>query len=115
MSFGLFVSAISLYVMLFTSGFLEFLIDPDFEKDSFQAFKAFGYFLLMGGFMLSIGVVAIYQATIPTWILRLELNDGYTQVFSLKKLFETNEVFKLAQFLRTSFSKDQLIIDNRIG
>lgn len=113
--FGLTLAIASLYVLLFTSGFLDFLLNNSIQGDSVRAFKAFGHFLIMGGFLLAIGGVAIFQATFPTWVMKIELTNGKTDVMALNKLFETNEVFKLAQFLRTNFSTGQLIIDRRIG
>ncbi|MEQ6165570.1 hypothetical protein AAOE16_00130 [Ekhidna sp. MALMAid0563] len=115
LAFGLTLTISSLYVMLFTSGFLDALLNDNSQGDSFQAYKAFGQFFIMGGFLLAMGGVAIYQALAPTWVMRLELTDGSTDVMSLTKLFETNEVFKLARFLRTNFSTDKILIDNRIG
>ncbi|MEP1094914.1 MAG: hypothetical protein ABJG78_07365 [Cyclobacteriaceae bacterium] len=114
LAFGLTLTISSLYVALFTSGFLEAMLNSNFEGGSGLAIRAFGLPMLMIVFLVATGGLAIYQATVPTWILRTEFRDGSTHVFNLNKLFKTNEVSKLAQFLRANFSTNQLIIDNRI-
>lgn len=113
--FGLTMTVLSLYVIVITSGFPDSFFNDSYQGDSVPVFKAFGYFLIMGGFLLALGGFAIYQAIFPTWVLKIELTDGSTDVMSINKLFETNEVFKLARFLRANFSSNQLSIDNRIA
>lgn len=113
--FGLLIIISSFYLMLFTSGFLESLFNYEAVTRSYYAFKGFGLFLLMGGFLLVFGSVAIYHAIIPTWVLRLELNDGSRNIMSLKELIKTNKVLKLVQLLETKLGKDQLEIDHRLA
>ncbi|MEQ6119770.1 hypothetical protein [Reichenbachiella sp. MALMAid0571] len=113
--FGLILISISLYVILITSGFLEVILTTNFEGDSFSAYKTFSYFLLMGGFLIAIGGVAIFQATYPIWIMRAEFTDGTHHVFGLQKLFEVNEVFTFIRFLRENFTLIKLEIDDRIA
>lgn len=116
LSFGLVLILISVYFLLLSSGFIENVIYNRVEPgESVRAFKTVGYLLIMFGFILAIGSVAVYQATFPTWVLRTEFGDGTFDVFSLNKLFETNEVFNLSRYLRTNFRPDQLEIDDRIA
>ena len=113
--FGLTLTFSSFYVMLFASQYLNALLSYHASGDSFWPFESFGYFLIMGFFLLAIGVVAIFQAIVPTWIMKIELTDGKKELMPMNKLFESNDVFEFVQFLRYSFSDSQLVIDKRIG
>lgn len=114
--FGLIVIGASVYFFLVSSGFIEIIINNDIEPGfSVKAFRGFGYLIIMIGFLLALGGVAIYQATFPTWIMRTEFKNGTFEIFSLKKLFIKNEVFELTRFLRKNLSSSKLKIDNRIG
>ncbi len=70
---------------------------------AFEAYKGLGQFFIMGGFLISLGAVAIFQAVVPTWVLKVGIKEGSTHVLSLKKLIQTKEVLKLARF----YAQDQ--------
>jgi hypothetical protein len=116
LTFGLTLILVSLYFLLYSSGFIDNILNNRVEPgESIRDFKTFGYLLIMFGFVIAIGGISVYQATFRTWVLRTEFNDGTYDVFALNKLFDTNELFKLARYLRTNFRSDQLEIDNRIA
>jgi len=82
--------------------------DEEFAYTDFM--ELYYYIILTGGFFLSVGIISLWQAIIPTWILRVYLKDNTKEVFSLLNLKRKKNLNVLLHFLMLKFKPDKLRI-----
>ncbi|MEQ9165702.1 hypothetical protein [Fulvivirga lutimaris] len=111
-SFGLVLTCSSLYFLFYSTGIIDFIL---FDRNPHtQSARAIGSIIIMFGFLLVLGSIAIYQATIPQLVLRTEFIDGTFEIFNLKTLSKKEGLDNFILFLKSNFQPNQLEIDFNI-
>ena len=105
LGFGLILAISSVGTLLYSVGFFQsFFTATDLFTHLVQVSKAMAGILVMIGFLLIIGIISIYQATVKTWVMRVDYLEGGFDVFSLEKLISQNVYFKLKKFVKANFN-----------
>jgi len=80
----------------------------------FDALELYYFMLITFGFFITLGLRAIWQAIVPTWILKVYLKDHTKEVFALTKIKRDKKLNELMHFLMLKFKPDKLRIDRRL-